>query len=315
VAGPVVPDLSRQLAQAQKINISSRDATYRIARTQRGWAMTDRGDFPVRAARLRQLTEGLSGLAYVRRMTSDPARHDRLGVGDPREGGAGVLVQIENARGGFLVDLILGVERDGLYVRKPGDNQVWAVRGELPPLRDAAIWLELQPLALDASALQRVEIVPSEGDAYILERPTPEADFAFGGRLAGRRPVSTAALNDTAERITRLQPIDVLRAPAVQGPRSAALRVSTADGVLIDGEIFQFEQKPWLKLVARFERPEAQAAADAINARASGWAYALTAAEYETLAPKLDTLLFNATPPSDPASTPPAASRTPSPPR
>jgi hypothetical protein len=308
VVGPVVPDLARQLPQAQKISIVSRDASYRIARTQRGWAMTDRGDFPVRAARLHQLTQGLTNLAYVRRMTSDPARHDRLGVVDPREGGAGVLIQIENARGGFLVDLILGVERDGLYVRRPGENQVWAVRGELPPLRDASVWLDLEPLALDASLLRRVEIVPSEGDAYVLERPTEDADFAFAGSLAGRSAVSAAALTDTAERITRLEPIDVLRAPAVQGPRSAALRAVAANGVLIDAEIVQFEQKPWLKLVARFERPEAQAAADAINARASGWAYALSAAEYESLAPKLETLLPTAAP-----ATPPLPNRTPPP--
>jgi hypothetical protein len=296
IVGPVLPGVAQQLRDAQKITVVSADARYRIARTARGWAMTDRGDFPVRASRLEQLTSGLTKLAYVRRMTSNPDRHDRLGVRDPAQGGAGVLLQIENARGAFLVNLILGFQRDGLYVRKPGENQVWAVRGELPPLRDPSIWLDLQPLVLHASALRRVEIIPAEGRPYILERASADANFAFAGALAGREPVSAGALTQAAGRITELQPVDVLPAPAVQGAPVARVRAATVEGVLIDAEIVPHDDRQWLKLVARAERPEAAAAIEPINARASAWAYALSPADAQAFAPPLDSLVRNPTP-------------------
>jgi hypothetical protein len=295
IVGPVLPGVAGQLPDAQKITVVSKEARYRIARTERGWAMTDRGDFPVRAARLQELTSGLTKLAYVRRMTSNPERFDRLGVRDPAQGGQGVLLQIENARGAFLVNLILGFQRDGLYVRRPGEDQVWAVRGELPPLRDPSVWLDLKPITLDASALRRVEIVPAEGRPYILERSSADANFAFAGALAGREPISSGALTAAARRITELEPIDVLPAPAVQGPPAARVRAMTAEGVVIDAEIVPHGARHWLKLVARGEGPNA-AAAEPINARASAWAYALSPTDYAALAPPLDSLLLNPAP-------------------
>jgi hypothetical protein len=302
--GPVIPGLAGRLAEAQKITVVSPETRFRIAKTERGWAMTDRGDFPVRAARLAELTRGLTQLAYVRRMTSDPERHARLGVTDPTQGGNGVLVQIENARGAFLVNLILGIEREATYARRPGEDQVWAVRGDLPPFRDPSLWLELQPLALDPSALRRVEIVPNQGRPYILERASADANFAFAGALAQREPISAQSLTETAERITRVEPSDVLPAPSVQGAPSTRIRAVTVDGALIDVELFSQGDRRWLKLAARAERPEAASAVEAINARASAWAYALTPTAYDQLAPPLDTLLRNPAP--TPTIAPPA---------
>lgn len=294
VVGPVVPGLASRLAEAQKINIVSEDASYRIARTPQGWAMTDRGNFPVQPRRLAQLTEGLTGLAFVRRMSSDPAQHERLGVGDPTQGGSGILVQIENPRGAFLVNLILGVTRDATYARRPGENQVWAVRGDLPPLRDAAAWLDLTPIALQAGELRRVEITPQTGPAYILERTSADADFAFTGAMAARTPISAATLTGTAERLTRLQPIDVLPANALTGAPIARLRATTASGAIIDADFIQHENKIWLRMIARGESGAALATANQINARARAWAYALSQAEYEALLPPAGSLILTA---------------------
>jgi hypothetical protein len=288
-SGPVVPGLAERIAGAQRITVTSAEASYRIERTQRGWAMRDRGDFPVLATRLAQLTEGLQGLQYVRRMTSDPAKHERLGVGDPRQGGRGVMVQIEDGQGAFLVNLILGIEPNGLYVRRPDQNQTWAARGELPPLRDIAAWLELRPIALQGDEIARVEITPAEGGAYILARETPEAgDFTL---VSPRVALAPGAVTPTALRITQLSPIDVQTAPAIQGPPRARVRVVTYDGVAIEGELIESDGKTWLKLVARAGAPEQEPAALEINNRAAGWAYALRQSDADALAPPLTTLL------------------------
>ncbi|MGE0594732.1 MAG: DUF4340 domain-containing protein [Hyphomonadaceae bacterium] len=289
-AGLVAPGLSETIGDAQRISVTSAEATYRIERTQRGWAMRDRGDFPVLGARLAQLTEGLEQLRYVRRMTGDASRHERLGVGDPREGGRGVLVQVEDGRGAFLVNLILGIEPGGaLYVRRPDDDQVWAARGELPPLRDVAAWLDLAPVRIEAARIARVEISPADGPAYILARASADAPFALVS--PAREAFSNSMLQDVGAHITALEPLDVQPAPAIQGVASARVRAVTFDGVAIDSELIPSGERLWLKLVARAETPEQEAAALEINNQTAAWAYALSEGDVELLAPPLSRFL------------------------
>jgi hypothetical protein len=247
--------------------------------------MRDRGDYPVASGPLAQLTEGLQNLQFTRRMTNDASKHDRLGVGDPREGGRGVLVQIEDSNRAFLVDVILGVEPDGgLYVRRPNENQTWAARGDLPPLRDASAWMNLHALELDSERLARVEITPFEGPAYVLARGEGEEFAIVSPRVAVRSPLLLSA---AATRITRLSPADVQSAPSIQGEPAARVRAVTFDGLALEAELIESDGKVWIKLVARAENPEQEQAALGVNARVAEWAFALRAPEAQALAPAL----------------------------
>jgi hypothetical protein len=290
-SGPVVPGLEETIGGAQRITVTSADATYRIERTQQGWAMRDRDDYPVLSSRLAQLTEGLENLRYERRMTSDASKHERLGVTDPRQGGRGILVQVEDGRGALLVNLILGVETSGTYVRRPDDEQTWAVEGELPPLRDAAAWMDLQPLSIPPERLARVEMMPAEGRAYILARDSAEQPWRIAAPALASLAQSTVTA--TAERLTQLAPVDVRTAPAIQGAPRARVRATTFDGVMIDAELIPSDNRLWVKLVAR-AAPEQEAAALEINNRSAAWAYALSEMEAEALAPPLNRLIPNA---------------------
>ncbi len=292
-SGLVLPDLEESIPGAQRIIVQSADASYRIERTQQGWAMRDRDDYPVLSSRLAQLTDALQSLRYVRRMTSDPAKHERLGVTDPRQGGRGVLLQIEDGRGALLVNVILGVEPSGgVYLRKPDDAQTWAVRAadaELPPLRDVSTWMELQPLAISPDELVRVEISPLAGRPYILAR----ASLAEGWRIAAPAlaTVAPALVSTAAEHLTQLRPLDVRTAPAVQGPPRARVRATTATGVVIDAELIDSDSRTWLKLVARASSPDQEGAALDINNRSAAWAYALSDEDARQLAPQLADLV------------------------
>jgi len=292
-SGPVVPGLAQNISSGQRIIITSADASYRIERAQRGgeqvWVMRDRDDYPVLASRLAQLTEGLEGLRYTRRMTNDPAKHERLGVGDPREGRRGVLVQIEDGRGALLVNLILGIEPGGLYVRRPDSDQTWAAQGELPPLRNIAAWLQLTPLDMPAERLARVEITPHEGRAYVLARDS--ADMPWRIASPALAALAQSSVTAAAERIAQLAPVDVRTAPAIQGEPFARVRATTFDGITLDAELIERDGRPWLKLVARAETQEQEAAALEINNRAAPWAYALDEIEAESLAPPLGALI------------------------
>jgi hypothetical protein len=308
-SGPVVPGLHETIGGGRRITITSSDASYRIERVQRGnesvWVMRDRGDYPVLSARLAQLTAGLEQLQFTRRMTSDPAKFDRLGVGDPRHGGRGVLVQIEDGRGALLVSLILGTVptagADVFYVRRPDQNQTWAAQGPLPPLRDVASWLNLRPVDLPVESVVHVEIAPAQGRAYVLDRNPQDATWRLSSPALQGVQSSVAS---AAEEITQLSPVDVQPAPAIQGVARARVRVLTSTGVAIEAEIVESDNRTWIKLVARAlvaGNAQQEAAALAINDRASAWAYALSSAQGDAIAPALSTLMASATPPASPA--------------
>jgi hypothetical protein len=291
----VVPGLANTIAGAQRVSIASSEASYRIEKTQRGWAMRDRGDFPVQAARLEQLTRGLTDMRTSRRLTADASKHARLGVDDPRQGGRGVLVQIENAERAFVVDLIFGIEPGGrTFVRRTGQDQVWEVRADpsgrgLPPLRDIASWLNLRPLELPEDSLARVEIIPATGRGYVLARAAGDQPWRIvSPDLAA---ASQSLVTTTAQHLNELRPTDVLEAPAIQGAAKARLRAITFQGVAIEAELIESDGKTWLKLVARAQTPEQEAAALELNNRVAGWAYALSEMEASELAPALATLL------------------------
>jgi hypothetical protein len=288
VGGLVAPGLSETIENAQRITVTSAEASYRIERTARGWAMRDRDDYPVLQSRLDQLTQGLEQLRYVRRMTSDASKHERLGVTDPREGGRGILLTVEDGRGALLVNLILGVETSGTYVRAPDDAQTWSVRGDLPPLRDVAVWMDLRPFEIGPEQLARVEISPTEGRPYILQRDSAEAPWRIVAPALGAP--AGVDLNAVAEQIARLEPVDVRTAPAISGPVRARVRASTLEGVIVDGEMIDAENRLWLKLVARAAAPEYEQAALAVNNRSAAWAYALSDTDASALAPPLASL-------------------------
>lgn len=295
--GPVIPGFADSMRNAQRITVISNEATYHLSKNDHGqWVMRDRGDFPVRVGRVEVLEHDLAQLQYARRMTDDPARQDRLGVGDPRHGGHGVMLQVEDGRGAYLINLILGMQpTGGLFVRRPDQNQVWAARGDLPPLRDVSTWLDLKPLTLDPQTLARVEITPPAGSGlpYVLTRATADTpDFEIAGHPQAAPP---SAVTATAEAMARLEPIDVQPAPAIQGNPRAHVRAVTFDGLAIEGDLIDSDGKTWLKLVARGTAatpiPAQDQAALAINTRAAGWAYAVSPQDLTVLIAPLTDLL------------------------
>jgi Domain of unknown function (DUF4340) len=291
--GLVLPTFAQKAREASKITIVSKDARYEIQRTEKGWALKDRGNYPVRRERLGQFTRGLESLAYMRPMTRDPERHDRLGLGDPTKGGSGVLVQVEDARGARFADLIVSAAPSGpLFLRRPDQAQTWQVKGDMPSLTDPAEWLDLVPFELDRARLARADFEFLAGGAYAVGRDTDEQSFRLLAPNAGLDVVAPTAISAAATGLARLQPIDVRQAAAIGGQPQARARVSTFDGLVIDAELFaEPNGKHWIKLIARAEKPEREIEAAQINARAAPWAYGLRMEDWRELAPPLSSLI------------------------
>lgn len=310
----LLPEIAESIEEAQRISIvapngewgaagaAAPSVSYTIERTPRGWVMRERDNYPVSADRLGQLTGWLRALELVRNTTSDPAKHERLSVLDPRAprapgdgiDGMGVLVQIEDSRGARLVNHIFGIALGGnVYARSPDDDQTVQARAPegtpQPPFQQPGQWLELQALAMPADRLARIEIMPAQGRAYVLARDS--ADMPWRIAAPALAALSQSSVTRTAEQITQLAPVDVRTAPAVQGQPFARLRAATFDGVLVDAELIAQDGESWLKLVARAQAPEQEPSALEINDNSASWAYQLSEEQARSLVPPLSDLV------------------------
>jgi hypothetical protein len=286
--GLAAAEFAAKSAEAQTILVQSKDGDYRITRTDRGWVMGDRGGFPIAAEKVAAFEAALKELKFARALTRDAKKHARLGIADPKAEGGGLSLQVQDAKGALLANLVIaGMGEGKLYARRGGDDQVWAVAGDLPDLRQAAKWLDLTPLSLDANRIARLDIAPPEGAPYAILRATAEEPYRLAPRLA---VPSDFVLPSTAAALTALAPVDVAPAPSVSGAPNARVILRTFDGLVVDAELLARDGAYWLKMGARGENPEAQKEADAINLRSGPWAYGLSEEAYRDAAPTLAVL-------------------------
>jgi len=286
--GLVAPDFAARPEAAQAIVVVTREGSYRISRLPKGWSMTDRGAYPIKAERMRQFTQGLAALAATRPLTRDRKKHPRLGVDDPSQGGAGVRLQVQDAQGALLANLVLSSFPDRLYLRRNADPQVWAGSAMLPNLRQASAWLDLTPFALPTARIARVDVAAAIGPGYALVRPEPDAAaFQIARPLTGKPLAGKATPSQVAGALGALNPIDVAPAPAIAGPPNARVVLQTAAGLVIEAEAYVRGALYWVKLGARAVQPAAEPEAQALNARIGPWAYGLTALDYALQAPPL----------------------------
>lgn len=281
---------AERLEQARAIVITTAEGEFTLARTAAGWALRDRGDFPAPEARVAELEAALAALRLMRPMTRDPQKHDRLFVGDPTRGGKGVLVQIQDERGAYLVDLVLGFTPRGLYARRRGDDQAWAARGALPAFTDPAFWLNIEPLALDAGRFVRLDVAPSEGPAFSLLRDAPGGPFRAARPFAFRAIRHPDVAQTLAVTLATLAPKDIAPAPSIVGAPIARLVASADDGLVVAVDLHRKDGADWAKVTAR-TIPDAPAdtlaRAQALNAQAGPWAYRVSSAQAAALAPTL----------------------------
>src|SRR6476646_8827420 len=78
--GLAFPGLAERLQSATRIEIRKPDGGLTLARQGDAWVLPDKGNYPVRPEKLREMLVGLTELRLTEARTSDPGQHARLGV-------------------------------------------------------------------------------------------------------------------------------------------------------------------------------------------------------------------------------------------
>lgn len=292
MGAPVLTDFSQTRGESQKIRFTLADESYTLARTTSGWTLEETGGYPVRPDRLSDLAGGLETLSFDVRRTNDPYKHDRIGLGNPSEGGNGALIEVFGQDSALMHSLLIGRKGDTLYVRDPEQSQTYRADGTLPPFYNRRAWLDLNIIDIDPSALRSVRITDAANRSLYLRRDEGGGARSFRPAPPNQddRLISRLAASTTALAVTRLSPVDVKPASDLTTEAISRHISETFDGLEIDLRAYREPFGLWVTLRA-VEAGEGARRAAVINQKAEGWAFRITDYDFQDFTPDVTSIV------------------------
>ncbi|MDB5373636.1 MAG: hypothetical protein JWP04_2278 [Belnapia sp.] len=292
------PGLTGQLREATRIEIRKHDASLILQRqlgANDAWVLPDRGNYPVRPEKVREMLVGLTELRLVEARTADPGQLDRLGVDDPlRPGSTGVLLRLLGPRDLVIAELVIGRRRvrtqgnvpETVYVRRPTEAQAWLAEGRLPVDADPQLWLDRDIANIAQDRVQRVAVHRVEAPELLLVRGEgPEAKLRLEAP-AVLFPLDEVALDEVARSLEYLTFLDVRPEATAPGTALGEARFTMADGLAITVRPSRDEETLWIRLTAE----GGDEAGARLQARWAGWAYQVGVWKEKAFVPRLDEL-------------------------
>jgi hypothetical protein len=247
-----------------------------LQRVDDGWRIAERDGYPADVGRLRSLVVALAEARIVETKTANPDYYDRLGVGDPDDGGTGTKVTLDGP--GFTHAVIIGDAARGeyRYARIPGEAASYLVDRNPDLPADPGGWLAPDIVDIDSGDVRRVTITHADGGTIVIEKTdATQTDFDVVGVPAGRQLSYPTVGNGVAGALSDLQ-LDDVRRRAESAAASAAV-FETWDGltVTVTVSVAGDGDEAWLAFEAGAagEDPGVAATADGINTRTAGWQY------------------------------------------
>lgn len=291
----ILPAFESKVDQVTLVMVTTAEESYHLVKNPDGWVVPEKGNYPVSSARVQELMQSLADMTYGRAMTRDEKKFDRIGLGDPALGGTGALLEVGDGSGTNFAKLLIGYRDGRSYVRRPDDLQAWSVQnGLLPPLQRGARWLDLDVVQLKVADIAGVDVRPAEGPAYRLAA-NADGSFSFAPPYSTRPVIAALGPAMVAEALTRLSASDVAPALQISVGRPVGEHIThTKSGVFIVVRSWKQNERGWVTIsaaTAEDATPEAIAQANAINAKAAPWAFALSDLDWGSFSTPLNALV------------------------
>jgi hypothetical protein len=316
--------LASRLGGATRIEIDKHDGKLVLERKGDTWVAAERGGYPVRVERVRELLVGLTEVRLLEPRTADPSLHERLGVEDPsKPGSTGLLVRVQEANGTPMAELVVGRRRvrtqgnlpESAYIRRPGEAQSWLAEGRLPVDADPQLWLDRDVVNLPATRVREVAVRRTDEPELVLVRAGQATEGSAKLALSappGFQATDESAVDEVARALEFVTFLEVKPEGDAPGAALGESRFALVDGPAVVVAAFRDGDTLWLRLRAEGEGAAAQTEAERLNARWRGWAYQVAAWKEKAVLPRLSDLGGRASTsdstPASPASPSPAPS-------
>jgi hypothetical protein len=303
------PGIAERLASAATIEVARHDGRVTLRRDGDRWLIAERGGYPARPERVRELLVGLAELRLAEPRTANPELLSRLGLEDPlQQGATGTLLRVLDASGATLAELVIGRRRvrtggnlpETAYVRRPAETQAWLAEGRLPADHDPNLWLPRDIANIPRERLREAIIARAGAEPFAIRRGgDPDGELALHPLPEGRE-ADPDRLTATARAFEALTLTDVAREADAGGEALGTARFAFTDGLSVTVTLRRDGEALWL-----VPRAEGGEEADRLMALWSGFAYRVGAWQADVFLPDPASLLREA--PAAPEAPPAAA--------
>jgi hypothetical protein len=296
VGSLLFPGLLARINDVSQVDVRTGSEPFRLERKDRGWVAPARGDYPLDGNKVHKLLVGAAGLERLEPKTDDPARFGELGLRDPGEPDARSTEFSIRAGDALLAQLIVGEQRPAkgdpnrteYFLRVPGEQRSWLVRGTLPDRADELVdWLQQDVAAISDSRIARVQVHHPDGATLTAVRDAPGGgDFRYAELADGAKMSGAWMINDIGRVLTDLKLEEVQPAAQAGAPAADAVEAvtETFDGLRVRLRAWRDGERTLATLRAEFD--EALVVRQSADAEPS--AGLLSAAEVREEAQALD---------------------------
>lgn len=309
--------LTERVNDAAELAVRSNEATFSIVKTDTGWGMKDRAEYPVHFDKVKTALVGLSELKLLEAKTSDPSRYKRLEVEEPdTEEAQSVRFEIKDAAGksmasglvGRLNPNLFGEGGGGTYLRRGEEEQSWLAAGEVSLGKTRNDWMVRDIVDIAAEKVRRAVIRQPEGAEIVVTQEKPDSgEYKLEGIPEGRKLKDSGEAKNLAGGLWRLTFEDVKPAADIEFPPKPNVSVyESFDGLKVHIEMTTVDDVVWGRFSATADGASGEKAEDVrkkaaeITERAKGWVYELSAGEGERLTTKIEDILEDPKAKTDP---------------
>jgi len=297
--GLLLPGLKGHTDTLAQIAITGPDGTVTLSRTPvagkpaDGWTFRNKGGYPVPAAKIRPVLDGLMALHSVSPRTDRPASYGRLDLGGPGKGSASHLVALVDAKGGPLGSIVLGKAKaasgvgngERIYARVPGSARSWLAAPAITLPKDTIDWIDRTVVDIDANKVREVVLTQPGNPPLDFVRDKSGDKLAVREMPAGRKLSSDTTSSDVQAAFSGLDLDDVKPDAQLGGGAAGSVHLVTFNGVVADFTLRKDNGQTWITVSATGAK-EAQD----IAARTKGWAYQIPEDRADTLLATMSSL-------------------------
>lgn len=233
-----LPALRERINDVASMVIETKDGTATLERSGDGWGLAEKGGYPAKEPKVREVLMGLRGALVIEQKTADPEKLPRLGLTEPsEEGSSAKRVTIKDAAGKDIASVLIGDRRAAkggfdqrggapkgqTYIHVEEGSPALLVDGQFMLDTRTATWLDQALLNVPATRMKAVRVRHSDDEVLELSRrDMADSDFEILSVPEGMEPKSPSATRSFMSTLSGLRFDDVRKAETFEWPEGNA---------------------------------------------------------------------------------------------
>lgn len=247
----LLSSLNENLNRLERVEIKTATGSISLVRLDHGWGVSEKHLYAADFPKLSKLLDGLSKAKLVEKKTARLENFAILEVRDVKvEGSKASLVS------GFAPDysfsILIGKSaqgRDGHYVRRPDENQVWLTDNSIEFGQSVLSWLDPIIINIDSENVVKVDQFDASGMIQLsVERVEGEENMVLRNLPEGRRLRYPSAANELARSLVNMRLVDVEPHVPERWQESSRWEYQLGGGGKIIVRAVELDEKKWLHL-------------------------------------------------------------------